>query len=225
MELNFFSTFIYGYILVASILIYIFNRDRRNNTVFFGKHTTTALSFISILSIGIVLALYSRFIEPYWINVTHTTSTIAPTVTGEHRLKKPVPLVLISDLHVGEHKKAAWIQKVVNEIKKIKPDLVLLAGDYTSNHGTIADETTYLEPLAELSQLFPIYYVMGNHEYGLYGRGFQKNPDKSDFIKKRMAELNIPLLLNNFDCPEIKQQTICLFGIDDVYKENFNFPN
>lgn len=223
MEINIFTIFIYGYILVASILIYIFNRDRRNNTVFLGKHPKLTLSFISILSIGIVLALYSRFIEPYWLNVTHTTITITPTATGEARLKKPVTLVLISDLHVGDHKKTAWIQKVVNEIKKIEPDLVLLGGDYTVNHGTITDETTYLEPLAELPKLFPTYYVMGNHEYGLYARGFQLNPDKSDFIKKRMADFKITLLLNNFDCPEINQQTMCLFGMDDVYKENFNF--
>jgi predicted MPP superfamily phosphohydrolase len=70
---------------------------------------------------------------------------------------------------------------------------------------------------------FPIYYIMGNHEYGLYSRGFRLNSDQSTNVKNRMEEIGIPLLRNDLACPEIKGRALCIFGNDDVYTENRDF--
>jgi len=220
--MNFFLIFLYGYILIALILIYIFNRDLKNQTVFLGKHSLLAKIFIGILSLGIVLALYSHLIEPKWINITSTSITLSPKNEGSTSTKS-FKLVFISDLHVGENKKDEWIQKIVEHIKNINPDLILLGGDYIANDGTLFDESIYLKPLTELSEKYPIYYILGNHEYGLFGRGIIKNPDKSELVQKRMQEFNIPLLKNELVCPSIHGQKICIFGADDVYKENYDF--
>ena len=94
---------------------------------------------------------------------------------------------------------------------------------YDTNDGNIKDESIYLEPLQQLAKKFPIYYIMGNHEYGLYARGVPKNPDKSEFTKKRMETFGVPLLRNQLACLKIKNEQICIFGNDDVYRENYNF--
>lgn len=217
--MNFFLIVLYGYILIAVILIYLFNRDRKNKQTFLGRRTFLAWLLNNLLCLGICLVFYVRFVEPNIIQVKEQTIKI------NSELKTPLKIVFFSDLHVGENKKTPWTQKVVKKVIELQPDLILLGGDYVANDGTLEDESIYLEPLQELSKQFPIYYVMGNHEYGLYTRDFQKNPDKSEMVKKRMEDLGIPLLRNQLACPQIKTEKICIFGNDDVYRENYNFTD
>jgi predicted MPP superfamily phosphohydrolase len=224
--MNLFSIIIYTFIVFSGILIYFFYKElklTKKGKKFWSNHPKSSWGMIGILSIGIVLALYCRFIEPYWINIVEQSVTLTSSAHS-NPTSEPIKIVFISDLHVGEHKKSGWIQKVVSTIKKINPDLVLLGGDYVANDGTNArDESEYLMPLKGLVGNFPIYYIMGNHEYGLYSRGFRLNSDQSTNVKNRMEEIGIPLLRNDLACPEIKGRALCIFGNDDVYTENRDF--
>ncbi len=216
MDLNFYLIIVYGYILIAGLLFYFFNRDRKNKNVFLGRHPRLAFILLTLLSLSIITALYSRFIEPNWLHVKRVTIPVAG-------LTAPLKVAVIADLHVGEYKKTAWIQKVTNTITRLKPDLVIMAGDYTVNDGSVADESIYLAPLKEVATKFPTFAILGNHEYGYRGYGYQSNYDKSNFVRARFKTLKIPLLVNALECPKIQGQIICLFGQDDVYREQFDF--
>ncbi len=214
--MNVYLIILYGYVLVAGILIYFFYRDQKSKTVFLGRHRIIAWGCIGILGSGILMAFDARFIE---INrlVIHEEKITTPDI------KKSIRIALIGDLHVGEHKKAAWAQKVVNKIIEAKPDMVVIAGDNVYNHGTSLDETEYLEPLRELPKHFPTYYVMGNHEYGYAAYGLQLAADQSTVVEKKMKDMGLTLLKDQLGCPKINEQRICLFGMDDVYREMNTF--
>ena len=74
-----------------------------------------------------------------------------------------VRLALVTDLHVGPARGAAYTRKVVDEVNAARPDVIVLGGDLAD--GTIAHSGPDLEPLRDLKAPLGVYGVSGNHEY------------------------------------------------------------
>lgn len=79
----------------------------------------------------------------------------------DKRLKKPLKLVQLSDLHnstFGKHN-----ERLLRVIHEQKPDIIVVSGDmYTSLLGR--EVTPAKELLVTLAKDYPIYYANGNHE-------------------------------------------------------------
>lgn len=217
--MNFYSILIWEIIIVGALLIYFFARDIKTNSRFLNRHKKTGITLIFILLLGIGLAIYTRFIEPFHL-MTTSIAISAPVTT-------PVKIAFISDIQIGNHKKTSWTEKTVAAIEKAQPDIVILGGDLIDNEGAFEDESIYLEPLQKIVSIYPIYYVLGNHEYGI-GSNVKDDPqhyygDRSQLLINRMEKIGAKLLRNNLVCLNIKQNNICLFGIDDIWTYNTNF--
>lgn len=109
----------------------------------------TALSAVGLLG-------YTRLLEPNWIDVERRTLTIlglSPQVAGTH-------IAQISDIHLSEYTSVDKLFSAVNQINALKPDLVLLTGDFVGNEAT--DAQGLVEPLRRLEA--PAYAVFGNHD-------------------------------------------------------------
>jgi len=220
-SMNFYNVIIYGYLFLASVIIFIILRDRKNPKLYLGKKQTFSLFLIALLMAGALMAIDARFIEPWILRVNKIEIT-------NSKIKKPLKIAFISDIQVGNDKKEDWVEKIVKKIRSENPDLVILGGDQIDNEGTFTDESANLEPLTKITLLYPTYAVMGNHEYGIGSSVIDQNEfhtaDQSKLLIDRLQKLNIKLLRNNLDCPIIKNQKICLFGIDDIWKkQNPNF--
>lgn len=103
------------------------------------------------------LLIYARFIEPMLIRVKYTSYQLYP----ESRLKQPVKIALIADLHIGlfsGHERQ--LKLLIKKINQQQPDLVVVAGDWTYE-----PEQTLVDELAILKQIqAPVYSVNGNHD-------------------------------------------------------------
>lgn len=211
---------VYGYITLALLFTFFIYRDQKNPKFFLGRNRKLAWTIIAILWIGIFLGLIVRWVTPYRLISNYQIITL-------QKIDHPITIAFVTDIHVGKHKKTAWTEKIVEKIEKERPDLVILGGDLISNEGTFEDETIYLEPLKKLVGKFPIYYIMGNHEYGV-GNATRINfnwstGNRSALLADRMKNLGIPELLNELACPEINNERICLYGIDDIWSGPINF--
>lgn len=108
------------------------------------------------LAIGLLIAslvfVWARFVEPRIIQVRETT--LAGTGVRAR-------IVLISDIHLGIYKDAAFLDRVVDRINALSADTVVIAGDFTyeprqrSLHALFA-------PLSRLHA--PTLAVLGNHD-------------------------------------------------------------
>lgn len=77
------------------------------------------------------------------------------------KLKKPLTIVQLSDLHNKEFGKKNY--KLVDAIHKVSPDLIILSGDmYTSMVNQRTDEARNL--VLQLAKTYAVYYSNGNHE-------------------------------------------------------------
>lgn len=78
-------------------------------------------------------------------------------------------IVQISDIHVGPTIKAAYLQKIVERVNALEPDVVAITGDLVD--GSVPELRAHVAPLARLRARHGVYFVTGNHEYysGVHG--------------------------------------------------------
>jgi uncharacterized protein len=72
-------------------------------------------------------------------------------------------IVQISDIHVGPTIKHPYVQAIVDEVNRLKPDLVAITGDIVD--GSVAQLTEHTRPLSRIHARYGAYLVTGNHEY------------------------------------------------------------
>lgn len=82
---------------------------------------------------------------------------------------KPVTIVLISDIHIGTAAMdAARLDRIVGRINALRPDLVVIAGDFIFGHdpgGAARLGDAMVAPLSHLRAPLGVVAVPGNHDH------------------------------------------------------------
>lgn len=74
-------------------------------------------------------------------------------------------VVMVSDVHLNQIVNKKHFQKIVKEINKLNPDIILLAGDIIDSSIDYFTEEKLGEVFLKLKAPQGVYAVMGNHEY------------------------------------------------------------
>ena len=103
-------------------------------------------------------------------------------------------IVLISDLHYSNKKDINRLNIVLDNIKKLNPDFICIAGDIINKH-KIDDEDLLLEWLKKISIISKVIISIGNHEFYINKRKgiFGLNID----LLKKISNIKNIYLLNN----------------------------
>ena len=72
-------------------------------------------------------------------------------------------IVQISDLHVGPTIGEKYVERVVDQVLDLKPDLIAMTGDLADGNPEALKEK--IRPLSRLKAPLSVFYVTGNHEY------------------------------------------------------------
>lgn len=88
------------------------------------------------------------------------------------KIKQPVRIVQISDIHFSMMIGPAFAEKIKNMVNDLKPDIVLVTGDFI-DHG-IADPESIATSMREINAPMGKYAISGNHEFI---NGFEKSVD------------------------------------------------
>jgi predicted MPP superfamily phosphohydrolase len=72
-------------------------------------------------------------------------------------------LVQITDLHVGVTIRRGFVQRVVDTVNRLQPDVVVVTGDTID--GRVDELREHVGPLGTLAARHGVYAVTGNHEY------------------------------------------------------------
>lgn len=187
------------------LIIRSFFSDKKNRV----KTKIVRLIGLFFLLVIFGTIFYGSFVEPQRIVVNDYKVNLNKTEQTEN-----IKIAFISDLHVGWYKDYVFIQRVVDKIKKQNPDLVLLGGDYILDK---EKESEYLYPLEQLAEEYPVYAVLGNHEYNQADYDDKHYEDRSQTIRDLFSKWNINLLVNENDLINIKNHEIAILGIDDLY--------
>ena len=108
-----------------------------------------------VLALTAIIVLYGLYAATQW--ETPRIEIRTPLVAEDTRI------VLVSDTHFGVMTRQARVERLVDFVDELKPDLVLLAGDQINDH------PEWLEPkaaaVARLSPPLGVFGVLGNHEF------------------------------------------------------------
>lgn len=166
--------------------------------------------FLGICILFIIICIIS------WIADTHRFVVRYYNI-NDKRIRKPVRLVLLSDLHNKEY--GHGNEKLLAAIRDAKPDAVLIAGDLC-NGLKDNDFTPAINLLTELNKEYTVYYGMGNHEYRLkiypktYGTMWNDYSQKVD-------ELGLHILDNESVLREENNIRISAVTIDRYFYKRF----
>ncbi|MDH5785927.1 MAG: metallophosphoesterase [Chromatiales bacterium] len=72
-------------------------------------------------------------------------------------------MVQLTDVHLGVMTDAVWLERIVNEVNGLKPDLIVTTGDIIDSR--IGSAAPYQQTLAKLQAPDGKYGVAGNHEF------------------------------------------------------------
>ncbi len=125
----------------------------------------------------------------------------------------PMRVALIGDIHMGNRiTDAARLARIVEQINALRPDLVLIAGDFIAGHddGTSAAIAPDLAPLAGLKPPLGTVAVLGNHDYWT-----GQAP-----VRAALAKAGITVLDNDAR----KFGALTVVGIGDSYTDHDNIP-
>lgn len=167
----------------------------------FLKRTFSAL--VGMVGISGGTYYYAREIEPYLLDVQKELITSSKIPISYDGFK----IVQFSDTHIGFHYSLEQINKLITEINRQAPDIIVFTGDlvddpedYTWNHQLI-------KKLKSLSASYGKYWIYGNHDHGGYG---------TNILKDTMDEAGFKLLKNEHDIIDINNDRIVISGVDDV---------
>jgi len=147
------------------------------------------------------VVFYGSFIEPRILTVKNESFEL----TG---LDQPLRVALLSDLHIGPYKGAGWVEEVVKKTNELKPDLVLLLGDYVMGREGKVEQLAFL---GKLESKFGTFAVLGNHDY---------DADRSEEVKQALESLGIKVLVNTSVPINLSDGSVLwLAGVGDLWND------
>jgi len=159
-----------------------------------------------ILLFGSLLFFYARFIEPGFL-------VVKPEVLAGRTEGVTVRMAIASDFHIGVFQDESLVQRVVDQIKKEKPDLLLIPGDFINNP-TPEQLRDSFKPLSQLN--IPIYAVTGNHDAGVPGNY------SSEQVRQALQGL-VRTDDNKVDYFEKDGRTMAIYGLSDLMEGDYDF--
>lgn len=158
------------------------------------------LLFLSGLGVG----LYALLVEPFRLVLTDYR------VASRHwTAQAPLRIAVLSDVHaIWPWMTPAHLETIVARTNALKPDLVLLAGDYVATHpfGLAIDPMEGVQPYRALSAPCGVFAVLGNHD--LHGsRGWPE----------ALAATGIPVLQNEARAVSCRGRRFWVGGLEDLW--------
>jgi predicted MPP superfamily phosphohydrolase len=164
-------------------------------------------SWLGLLATAALAFLLFMFLEARRMPVIRTA---AIALADYPAAAKPMRIALLTDTHMaGPDQTPQRLARIVEAINAVRPDLVLLGGDYMGEPKLIGRSYTPDEavaPLAALRAPLGIVAVLGNHDHW----------DAEGAIDDALAGIGVTLLRN----AAVRRGPLVIGGIDDGYSRH-----
>jgi len=158
-----------------------------------------------LLSIIFIIPFYS-YCETFWLKINVIDikdSDIPNSFAGK-------TIAFVSDIHHGPFLSQERVHNIVNKINSLKPDIILLGGDYVHRN------VKYIKPcFKELSALYApsgVYAVLGNHDHW----------ESKQISKEEILKAGITLIDNKAKWIYIGSDRIKIGGVGDYLEDTQN---
>ena len=156
------------------------------------------------------LALYSGEIARHEIDIVPRTFNIHNLPTPFHGFR----IAQLSDIHLDEFTEPFFLERIVQKVNALAPDLVLLTGDFIT-HGalTFVAGGHAIHRCAEILTTLTAphrYAILGNHDVAFNAKA----------VTRALSTFGTPVLINQYVPIERNGARLWLSGLDDPATSN-----
>lgn len=175
--------------------------------------------FFTLILIIVLTVIYARYVGTSGLLVKEYSIKSSKITEGFNGFK----ITHFSDIHYGNVTFINELKKLVDDINKTKPDVIIFTGDFIDKNIKVSDAeiVQITEELNKLHSTYGNYYINGNHDNKF--KKYDEMMTNSGFIN----------LNNNFDVLYNKNNdSILLTGLstkkdnkflEEVFKEQYNY--
>lgn len=149
--------------------------------------------------------IYAAYIEPELLIVkTKYIQTEQIQLNGDQ-----IRIVQFSDVHLGEDYTISHLNRLVDKINSLNPEMIIFTGDLIDNHKLFEEREETIECLSRLKAPLGKYAVYGNHDHG--GNGTKRYASIMEAAQFRLLKNEgEKIILDN-------GEVIHVIGIDDIF--------
>lgn len=155
------------------------------------------MSIFIIVAIGVILAYgtwsgRSSYVKSYDVKINKSFK--------EENLK----IALLSDIHLGDYMDVNRLKRLVSEVNKVSPDIILIAGDLVDSSIKPIIKHDMAKELGALQSKYGTYFAFGNHDI---------TQNKTNTITELLESEGIKVLRDDY---ELINDSFYVVGRDDV---------
>ncbi|HTC90740.1 MAG TPA: phosphodiesterase YaeI [Bryobacteraceae bacterium] len=175
----------------------------------------TRRKLLSLIQVAGCAPAYAFGVEPNWLERTFYRVKL-PCKS----LTRSVRILHLSDFHASPVVPFSLIENAVSLGLDAKPDVICLTGDFVTDAAPF-DEAQYGRILRRLSCAGPIFATLGNHDGGAWGASVGGLKD-TGMVCALLSSAGIPLLHNRSEIVRLRDQSLRLAGVPDLWSEQVN---
>lgn len=157
----------------------------------------TKKRWLVIIPLAVIAIIAFLYYENNAIGITKYELSSAKLPEGFDSYR----IVHLTDLHSKSFGKDQ--NTITRKVKQLKPDLIVMTGDLVDSRKYNAE--TSLALMRRMTELAPVYYVTGNHEWG----------SRFPSLAKGLRELGVHVMRNESELVKLGEGEIRIAGIDD----------
>lgn len=171
--------------------------------------------FLSWLGIGVGGSLFSSLIYGFSNKYNYHIHRVPLTFENLPPAFRGLKIVQVSDIHSGSFSNKKAVEKGVQMILDLKPDLILFTGDLINDRAT--EMADYFDVFSSLKAPMGVFSTLGNHDYGDYVHwpSPEARLQNIEHLKKIEADMGWRLLMNEHVVLERGTDQIALIGIEN----------
>jgi uncharacterized protein len=171
--------------------------------------------FLSWLGIGVGGGLFGTLLYGFGNKYRYRVEKVKLSFKNLPESFKGLKIVQISDIHSGSLDDHAAVEKGIQKILNLQPDIIFFTGDLVNN--TASEMEDKISLFSAIKAPMGVYSIFGNHDYGDYVQWPSAEAKKENLekLKKVHADLGWKLLLNENIAIEKNGEQIALIGIEN----------
>lgn len=159
---------------------------------------------VIVFGVCFLLGIYACMVEPFMLKISRWDVS-----TSKWQNDKPLRIALLSDSHaIWPWMSTGHLEDIVREASALKPDVILLLGDYVGTHpfGWQLRPENGVEPFTKLSAPCGVFAVLGNHDLH-ESRGWPE----------ALLKTGIPVLRNEAIPLDCEGRKFWVAGLDELW--------
>ena len=126
----------------------------------------------------------------------------------------PIRIALLSDIHLGNRgMEPARLARIVDQVNAVRPDLILIAGDFVTGYdaaGAAERAAGLTAPLSQLRARYGVVAVFGNHDHWTAPAA----------IRSALARAGVEILDNQ----AVRRGALAIVGVGDHFSGHDDLP-